>query len=199
MHARILAVLVLTACAHDAAPATSTATSEATKPAPSGPMTPPARPSVAPELAVPDTAKLVLVADAKGDQIYECVAGDGGALAWKLHAPSAMLFDASGKQIGAHFGGVDKNLPAGPYWQVDASRVHGDKPVSVANPGSIPLLKLEGHDATAAISNQPGVLSSVAFIQRLETTGGVAPAGACTAGDQVKVPYTARYYFYSAQ
>jgi len=152
-------------------------------------------PTVAAELAVPAANKLTYMAAAKGVQIYECAADAGGALAWKLHAPRADLVDGAGTTVAAHFGGVDKNLPAGPYWQsTDGSRVHGAKPVSVPNPGSIPLLRLEAGDTFGT-----GVFSKVAFIQRLETTGGVAPSGACTAGKTTEVPYTAKYYFYSTQ
>jgi hypothetical protein len=43
-----------------------------------------------------------------------------------------------------------------------------------------------------------GVFAKVTFIHRLDTTGGVAPAGKCTKGKTVEVPYTANYYFYSA-
>lgn len=183
---RVLAVLFVTACAHGAspgAPATSTATSEPTM----------ARPSVAPELAVADDLPLVLVGNAKGVQVYECAPGDGGALAWKLHAPRAELFDARGTKVAIHFGGVDKNLPAGPYWEAsDGSRVHAGKSVSVANPGSIALLRLEATDTSGT-----GVLAKVSFIQRLATTGGVAPEGACTAGQTSDVTYTATYYFYA--
>jgi len=154
---------------------------------------PPARPTVPAELAVPDDHKLALVASAKGSQIYECVA-DGGAPAWKLHAPSAELFDEGGAQIGTHFGGVDKSLPPGPYWESkDGSRVHGASPVSAPNPGSIALLRLQAADTSGN-----GVFAHVSYIHRLATTGGVAPTGECTAGNRTEVPYTAQYYFYNA-
>jgi hypothetical protein len=158
------------------------------------PATPPARPTVAAELAVPDDHKLALVASARGVQIYECMA-DGGAPAWKLHAPSAELFDEGGAQIGTHFGGVDKNLPPGPYWESskDGSRVHGASPVSAPNAGSIALLRLQAADTSGT-----GVFSHVSYIHRLATTGGVAPAGECEAGKRTEVPYTAQYYFYNA-
>jgi hypothetical protein len=182
-------MLLVTACAHGASPhepATSTATSEPT-------TAMPPRPRVTAELAVPDNAPLALVAPAKGVQVYACTAGDGGAATWKLHAPRAELFDAHGARVATHFGGIDKDLPAGPYWEAsDGSRVHGGKPVSVANPGAIPLLKLEAADTSGT-----GVLAKVAFIQRLATTGGVAPDGACTVGKTVEVAYTATYYFYA--
>ncbi|HET9624456.1 MAG TPA: DUF3455 domain-containing protein [Kofleriaceae bacterium] len=176
---RVLAVLFMAACAH--APATSTTTSEPTT------VMPP-RPRVAPELAVPDDAALALVGAAKGVQVYEC-----GPDGWKLRAPRAELFDGQGARIASHFGGIDKDLPAGPYWEAsDGSRVHGGKPVSVANAGSIPLLKLEALDTSGT-----GVLAKIGFIQRLATTGGVAPAGPCAAGQTAEVAYTATYYFYA--
>jgi hypothetical protein len=150
-------------------------------------------PTVAPEIAVPEGNKLTFMAMAKGVQIYECAAEAGKPAAWKLHAPRADLLDDSGSVIGSHFGGADKGMPPGPYWESkDGSRVHGAKPVNVPNAGSIPLLRLEAADASGT-----GVFSKVAFVQRLDTTGGVAPAGACTAGKTTEVPYTAKYYFYS--
>jgi hypothetical protein len=114
-----------------------------------GMVLPLTRPTVAAELSVPENHRLVAIGDAKGVQIYECAAGAGGALAWKLHAPRADLFDGGGVLIATHFGGVDKNLPAGPYWEAkDKSRVHGGKPASVPNPGSIPLLRLDALDGS---------------------------------------------------
>ena len=44
-----------------------------------------------------------------------------------------------------------------------------------------------------------GVFSHVTSIQRLDTTGGKAPAGASSQtklGEKLRVPYTAVYYFY---
>jgi hypothetical protein len=149
-------------------------------------------PTVPAELAIPDGNKLVFMAAAKGVQIYECAAADGGAPAWKLHAPRADLLDASGANVGSHYGGVDRGLPPGPYWESkDGSRVHAGNPASVPNAGSIALLRLEASDTTGA-----GVFSKVSFVHRLDTTGGVAPTGGCDVGKQTEVPYTAKYYFY---
>jgi len=188
MRARSIAlVLCLVGCSKQ--PATPPP-SEPAPPGGPGGLTPPSAPA---ELAVPDGNKLSFVAAAKGVQIYECAAEAGAAPAWKLHAPRADLLDDAGGSVGSHFGGVDKGLPPGPYWEaVDGSRVHGAKPANVPNPGSIPLLRLEAADASGT-----GVFAKVAFIQRLDTTGGVAPSGACEVGKQTEVPYTAKYYFYS--
>jgi hypothetical protein len=152
-----------------------------------------ARPEVPDALEVPAGNRPALVVEARGVQIYECAANDAGALAWKLHAPRADLFDETGAQIGIHYGGVDKSLPPGPYWEStkDGSRVHGGNPANVPNAGSIPLVRLK-----AADTNGEGAFSKVTYIHRLKTTGGVAPAEACTTGQTVEVPYTANYYFY---
>jgi hypothetical protein len=154
----------------------------------------PGRPKVSAELAVPEDHTLVLVASARGVQIYECSPEGSAALAWKLRAPRAELFDNAGAPIGIHYGGVDKGLPAGPYWESkDGSRVHGGKPVSVPSSGSIPLLRLEAVDTSGQ-----GVFSKVSYVHRLATTGGTAPTDHCIAGMRTEVPYTAQYYFYAA-
>ena len=172
----------------------ATEPNDVSKAAVTAPAAPPARPTVPAEIVVPDDHKLVLMVLAKGAQIYECAADASGAMAWKLHAPRADLFDEAGNQIGIHFGGVDKNLPPGPYWEAkDGSRVHAGKPANAPHEGSIPLLRLEASDTSGT-----GVFSKVSFVHRLDTTGGVAPAGPCTAGKTTEVPYTARYYFYTA-
>jgi hypothetical protein len=153
-----------------------------------------ARPTVPAELAVPDGHKPTVMTMAKGVQIYACVADKGAAPAWKLHAPRADLLDDTGAVIGSHYGGVDKKLPVGPYWEAkDGSRVHGAKPVTVPSAGSIPLVRLEAADTSGT-----GVFAKVSYIHRLDTTGGVAPAGACTVGKTTEVAYTAKYYFYTA-
>lgn len=198
MRARtMMLVLCAAGCAKSAAPGPNEPAGGAGG-GPSGPsgMAPPAglvAPTVPADLAIPEGNKLTFMAVARGVQIYECTADSVGALAWKLRAPRADLLDDSGAVVATHFGGVDKGLPAGPYWEAkDGSRVHGAKPASVPNPGSIPLLRLEAADTSGS-----GVFARVAFIQRLDTTGGAAPAGACEAGKQTEVPYTAKYYFYS--
>jgi Protein of unknown function (DUF3455) len=195
MTARLRALVVIMAgCGGTAAtPAAQDVSPPAGKPMAMPPMAlvPPVVPA---ELAVPEGHKLVVMARATGVQIYECAADPSGALAWKLHAPRADLLDDAGAAIGSHYGGVDKGLPPGPYWEAkDGSRVHGAKPASAPHEGSIPLLRLEAADVSGT-----GMLAKIAFIQRLETTGGVAPAGACTAGKTTEVPYTAKYYFYAA-
>jgi hypothetical protein len=88
----------------------------------------------------------------------------------------------------------------GPTWEardgstVKAARVDG---VTV-DPDAIPWLLLQAIPQPAGPDGDR--LTGTTYIQRLNTTGGVAPApGECSAdtlGDVVEVPYTADYYFW---
>ena len=128
---------------------------------------------------------LARVVPAKGVQIYECRDSK-----WAFVAPEADLFDSRGHVIGKHY--------AGPVWEStgDGSKVIGsvksraDAPVS----GAIPWLLL----STKSIGGT-GYFAKVTSIQRVATTGGVAPEGGCEAGKQARIPYTADYYFFSAR
>jgi hypothetical protein len=57
---------------------------------------------------------------------------------------------------------------------------------------NVPWLKARSTHCGAA-----GVFSNVTFIQRLDTRGGVAPTGTCTAPKTVAVDYTANYVFWA--
>jgi len=142
-------------------------------------------------LAPPTGARLLLRAAAQGVQIYTCSSQDSG-LAWVLKAPEAVLHDSSGHQIGRHF--------AGPSWQgSDGSTVVGEVVARADAPRSdaIPwlLLRAKSHSGT-------GRFAAVAFIQRVETAGGLPPAAGCEAGAQgqeTRVSYSAAYLFYAAR
>jgi hypothetical protein len=148
-------------------------------------------PSVPPELAVPAGNHVVSRYAADGVQIYECT--DAGA--WTLHAPAARLINWDTQDVGRHFGGVDAGLPPGPYWESyrDRSWVHGGDAIRAAapDPNAIPWLRLTALDTSGS-----GVFSAVTYIHRVDTVGGLAPAGPCDPGAVRAVPYTASYYFY---
>ncbi|MBV8063231.1 MAG: DUF3455 domain-containing protein [Nevskia sp.] len=143
-------------------------------------------------LQVPAGQMLSLKALGDGVQIYACraAANDASHFSWALMAPMAKLYSVHGVEIGKHF--------AGPTWQADDdSRVVAEVKAKVDSPdGSIPWLLL------AAKSNAgDGLFGKVASVQRLHTVGGVAPAEGCDsthAGAEVRVPYKADYYFYTA-
>jgi hypothetical protein len=102
--------------------------------------------------------------------------------------PDAQLTDAHGKSAGKHY--------AGPHWEApDGSKVIGTVKERADAPEyrAIPWLLL------ATTSDGPeGAFSKVTSIQRIHTTGGVAPES-CTkddAGYRERVPYTADYVLY---
>jgi Protein of unknown function (DUF3455) len=133
-------------------------------------------------LRVPEGHRLVLRALGKGVQVYDCVDG-----AWSFREPAAAILRGD-RTIALHY--------AGPTWQSikDGSKVVGTvmARVDAEHPErDIPLLLLR------ARSTGPGLFSGVKFIQRLETEGGVAPAGSCRSGASIGVPYTATYTFWA--
>jgi hypothetical protein len=147
-------------------------------------------------IAVPEGQKQFLKAHAEGVQIYACNATATGH-AWGLVAPRANLYDKRGRVIGTHF--------AGPTWQAnDGSKVVGKRDAGVnVDPSAIDWLLL------SAVSSAPGprkhddLLAGTTYIQRINTTAGLAPAAtdchAGTVGNRVEVPYTADYLFYKAR
>ena len=150
------------------------------------------RPEVPSTIAVPAGHDVAYVGHATGAQIYECALDATSTPAWRLRAPRAVL-ESDGELFADHFGGIDENLPAGPYWRSlrDASRVHGGAAISSPNPGTIALLRLTALDTAGN-----GIFSRVSFIHRLATSGGLAPTGPCTLDSRAEVPYEADYYFY---
>jgi hypothetical protein len=147
---------------------------------------------------VPDKLKpsagesLAMVVSAKGVQIYECRARKEmtGGYEWVFLAPEAELFDARGNRVGKHY--------AGPRWEAnDGSKILGSVKERADPPaaGAIPWLLL------AAKSDGPeGAFSGFTSVQRVNTVGGAAPGASCDAAAssrQVRVAYTADYYFFS--
>lgn len=139
-------------------------------------------------LAVPSDLALILTAKASGAQIYVCSPGkdDPSQLGWSLKAPEATLFDESGATIGKHYGG--------PSWELtDGSLVTGEVKAKDPgpNPSAIPWLMLK-----VANNSGKGQLAGAQAVQRVATEGGVAPAQACEAGQELRIPYSATYLFY---
>jgi hypothetical protein len=128
---------------------------------------------------------------ARGVQIYECRAPVDAysAAQWTLIAPEADLFDSAGLRVGRHF--------AGPHWEADdGSRIVGSVKARVDAPdsGAIAWLLLDTKSVGA-----DGRFSGVTQVQRVRTSGGVAPSAGCStasAGNVVRVPYSAEYVFF---
>jgi Protein of unknown function (DUF3455) len=146
----------------------------------------------------PAGAQVVFRVEAMGFQIYTCTGTPGGAK-WVFTAPKAELLDAYGKPIGSHFAGPTWTLKrAGQGNAQGDSYVQGELVASKPAPeaGAIPWLLLRAKNGTAK-----GILANVAFIQRTDTHGGVAPQSGCEsaqeAGKTAQIPYRAAYIFYS--
>jgi uncharacterized protein DUF3455 len=150
--------------------------------------------------AVPESLRVsasqVLFVRARGVgvQIYECRSSpeEPAQFAWVLKAPDAQLSDRAGKPIIRHF--------AGPTWQAsDGSAVVGEVVArdNGPDPDAIAWLLLRAQSTSGS-----GLLSRTLSIQRLQTVGGNAPAGACSAsqaGSEARVNYSADYLFYKAR
>jgi Protein of unknown function (DUF3455) len=175
---------------HYAAALISMATLSAASIASASPGAPPA--SVPAGLEIPAGHSLLLRTTASGVQTYDCIGG-----AWSFRSPRAEVFeDFFGAPVISHYGGIDRGLNGGPWWESnrDGSRIRGGNAVSApsARPNSITQLRVQVLERSGT-----GLLSDVSWIHRLNTVGGVAPTGACTTGQRFDSPYTTDYYFYT--
>jgi Protein of unknown function (DUF3455) len=143
--------------------------------------------SVPGQLKVRDANKVFLIGHGVGVQIYAC----SGAGVWSFVAPRASLYGDNGKLIISHFGG--------PTWQAkDGSRAVGtlvDK--AIVDGKAIPWLLLSARTSAGPDGDR---LVDTTLIQRVNTTGGLAPpaagCNAAAAGAVVEVPYTSDYIFW---
>jgi len=172
-------------------------------------------PPVPVEVAVDAGNVPFLLGHGFGTQNYVCLPS-GAGVAFKLFTPEATLLGDDEEQITTHFFAPNPEEPntnpavtaIGPIrvaWQHsrDGSIVYGEVKSgnsAVVSPDAIPWLKVTkvGVENGAAGGN---VLAKTTFIQRLNTTGGLAPSTGCTSpadiGHLAFVPYTADYFFYT--
>ncbi|MCC6457161.1 MAG: DUF3455 domain-containing protein [Caldilineaceae bacterium] len=148
-----------------------------------------------PEVLMVSPAEHVAMATfAEGVQIYQCKASENDATKWQWSfiAPDATLYDSQHNQLGKHY--------AGPTWETnDGSKVVAEVKARADAPSAdaIPWLLL-----TAKSTEGTGTFSTITSIQRIETTGGVAPQAGCDQthqDEEARVPYTAVYYFYTTR
>jgi hypothetical protein len=165
---------------------------------------------------VPAGNKLFLGTHAVGTQNYVC-RPSGAGVAYVLFTPEATLFGDDGGQAITHYFSPNPN-PLDPNtdpkvvadgairatWQHrDTSTVwaklHQPNGAVTVDSDAIAWLLL---DVVGAQNGPTGgdKLTGTTFIQRLNTTGGLAPKTGCSSltdvGNQAFVPYTADYFFY---
>jgi hypothetical protein len=169
-------------------------------------------PRIPPELQVPPRHTLQFRTRAAGTQNYMCVSGETGP-AWRFAGPHATLFvpmpwsrGEAVLQLMTHF--LSPNPAEGgtprPAWQSshDSGMVWGKAIASSSDPRyvapeSIPWLLVQVTGARRGPAG--GGMPQTAYIQRVNTSGGLAPAGGCDAGNygqMVLAPYTTDYLFY---
>jgi len=158
-------------------------------------------PDVPTNLQVPAGNRLFRVAHAVGTQDYVCLSTGWASPAY---GPQATLFDDENQQILTHFlsPNPDESNTPRPTWQDshDTSTIWAN-PIQGASytpdPTAIPwlLLRVVGRAEGPTGGDK---MTGTSYIQRVNTTGGLRPTGACTEGDKALVSYTADYYFYKA-
>jgi hypothetical protein len=134
---------------------------------------------------------------------------DDSGFAWLLFTPEATLFNDHGKQLTTHFfspnPAEDGTIRASWQDSRDSSIVWGGRAILSTDPNFV------AHDAIAwlllpmaGIQEGPtggDTLTKTSFIQRLNTSGGLAPSDGCSqlsdVGAKAFVPYTADYFFYT--
>jgi hypothetical protein len=171
-------------------------------------ITPPPVPA---NIQVPEGNVPFMVGHAVGTQNYVCLPFED-SVRFTLFTPQATLFNEAGEEIMTHYFGPNPS-EAGTVraaWQhsQDTSTVWGQ--VKPGNSSTDPEYVAPGAIAwllVTIVGDQDGPnggdkLAKTTFIQRLNTSGGMAPSTGCTSlsdvGNQAFVPYTTDYYFYRA-
>ena len=167
-------------------------------------------PPLPPDLEeVPPPHRVTFVGHAIGTQNYVCLPS-GPGFAWSPFGPQATLFDDDARQIVTHFlsPNPDEGGIARATWQhsrdtstVWAMAIESSADPDFVAPGAIPWLLL---DVVGAERGPTGGhrLTETAYIQRVNTSGGLAPTTGCAdatnVGNKALVPYTTDYIFYKA-
>jgi hypothetical protein len=147
----------------------------------------PELPAACGSIAIDEGNKLAFHVYAKGVQVYRF-----NGVSWDFVAPVATLYAEPNYfgEVGIHY--------IGPHWESKSgSKVKAERVPNTGcapDPTAIAWLKLK---ATEKSGN--GIFSSVTYVQRTNTTGGLAPVEPGTLNELREVPYTAEYYFYRAE
>jgi hypothetical protein len=169
------------------------------------------QPAVPANIRVDSDNRVYFVGHAVGTQNYICLPS-GTSFKYTLFTPQATLFNEADKEVITHYfsPNPEEQGTVRATWQHsrDSSRVWGAAPpadtstdANFVKPGAIAWLKVTatGHDEGP---NGGDTLVKTTFIQRLNTSGGLAPTTGCSSqadvGRQAFMPYRADYFFYTA-
>lgn len=138
--------------------------------------------------SVDEEAAFVLTG--RGDQLFECKpsATSPNGFGWAFTAPDVTLYDGA-RSVGRH---ATTNV-----WESSSDRTSVSGSVRASQPGgenNLPWALFR-----AIPSGSSGLFAGVTSVQRVNTSGGIAPATGCDSthtGTQVRAPFTADYYFY---
>jgi hypothetical protein len=157
-------------------------------PAPAAPGSVVSEPALprASQIHVPQGVQAVLRLRASGNQIFRCEAR-GAGFGWVFRLPEADLTDEAGQPAGRHGANYSFELP-------DGSRTVGAIVAHDPAPGGKAVAWL----LISARSFGKGLLTDVAWIQRIDTEGGMPPAScdSAQAGQLLRVPFSATFVFY---
>jgi hypothetical protein len=169
-------------------------------------ITPPPVPT---GLEVPPGHTPFLLGHATGTQNYVCIFFDPDFV-WTFFGPQATLFNDGDKQITTHFlsSNPDEGGTSRATWQhsqdtstVWARAIASSSDPAFVEPGAIDwlLLLVVGADPGPTGGHR---LTATTYMQRVHTSGGLAPTTGCAEADDIGmkalVPYTADYFFYKA-
>ena len=142
---------------------------------------------------VPAGHRVALETVGVGELTYECRVKAGGADAheWVFVGPRADLNSRSGTKLGSYYG------PPATWEASDGLKITGTQvAIAPAGTGNIPAQLVKANPAAGS-----GAMTGIAYVQRVATRGGVAPATACnkdSLGRKETVKYQADYIFYKA-
>ena len=150
----------------------------------------PVLPEQCSSIKAPEGNKLAFHVYARGVQVYKW---NIITQKWDLVAPVASLFAEENYfgEVGSHY--------VGPTWESKSgSKVEGRRVLGTGcqpDPTAVAWLLLSKFRTEGN-----GIFSSVTFIQRVNTTGGLPPSDpGMVDGETKESAYTAEYYFYKAE
>lgn len=165
-------------------------------------------PQVPQNLTVPVGHTPYAVTYAEGTQNYICLALQNGSASWTFLGPQATVFGDDNRQRMTHYlsPNPDENNVARATWRdsrdtstVWAAAIQSSSDPAFVEAGAIPwlLLRVVGSEYGPDLGDR---LVNTTYIQRVATSGGVAPSAGCSGradtGKRAMVPYSTLYVFY---